>query len=179
MNWIDKVSNYCPVPVIACGGAGNKEHVFDVIDKTNIWYESNNALQYTNSGKIGELLDNLNPQLMNRIGEGSSTITQYETMRKLFGTGSIKNISDSMNLGFVPKGTMSDYSKHGYHYAINGMDSYIKALDRGHYGLMGDMKQSDGLLGNGSLESIKPIAEVRRKESATERIDRRKSNCKP
>ena len=150
----------------------------DVIDNTNIWYESNNPLQYTGSGELGKLLENLNPSLMSKIGEGASTITQYETMRKLFGTGSIKNISDSFNLGFVPRGTMSDYSKHGYHYAINGMDSYMKALDKGHYGLMGDYQMRDGLLGNGSMESIHPIAEVRRKETATQRVERRKTNCK-
>ena len=150
----------------------------DVIDNTNIWYESNNPLQYTGSGELGKLLENLNPALMSKIGEGASTITQYETMRKLFGTGSIKNISDSFNLGFVPRGTMSDYSKHGYHYAINGMDSYMKALDKGHYGLMGDYQMHDGLLGNGSMESIHPIAEVRRKETATQRVERRKTNCK-
>tara|TARA_R100001530_G_scaffold9539_2_gene9609 strand:+ start:6822 stop:15965 length:9144 start_codon:yes stop_codon:yes gene_type:complete len=163
---------------IIYGGRDIHGEFRDVIDETNIWYESTNALQYTNSGKIGELLENLNPALMSKIGEGASTITQYETMRKLFGTGSIKNIADSFNIGFVPKGTMSDYSKYGYHYAINGMDSYIKAVDRGHHGLMGDAHQKDGLLGNGSMESIKAVAEVRRKESATERVERRKNSCK-
>jgi len=33
---IDKVSDFCPIPVIACGGAGKKEHVLDIINKTDI-----------------------------------------------------------------------------------------------------------------------------------------------
>jgi len=150
----------------------------DVIDNTNVFYESNNPLQYAKSGSINELMQNLNPSLMNRISEGSSSITHYETMRKLFGTGSIQNIAESMNIGFVPKGTMSDYSKYGYHYAINGMGSYMKALDRGHYGLIGDNHVRDGFLGNGPTESINPIAETRRRETATERIERRRANCR-
>ena len=150
----------------------------DAIDATNIFYESSNPLQYSNSGTINELMTNLNPSLMNRISEGSSTLTHYETMRKLFGTGSISNIAESMNVGFVPKGTMSDYSKYGYHYAINGMGSYMKALERGHYGLMGDHFQTDGLLGNGTAEKINVVAETRRRETATERIERRKANCR-
>jgi cyclase len=32
---VEKVSNFCPIPVIACGGAGKKEHVLDVINKTD------------------------------------------------------------------------------------------------------------------------------------------------
>ena len=34
-NLIEEVSNFCPIPVIACGGAGKKEHVLDVINKTD------------------------------------------------------------------------------------------------------------------------------------------------
>ena len=150
----------------------------EAIDATNIFYESTNPLQYAKSGSLNELLANLNPAIMNRVSEGSSTLTHYETMRRLFGTGSIQNVSESMNIDFVPKGTMSDYSKYGYHYAIDGMHSYMKALDRGHYGLMGDYMQPDGLLGNGPTERISAIAETRKRETATEKIERRKANCR-
>ena len=36
LDLIKKVSSISKVPVIACGGAGQKEHVLDVIEKTNV-----------------------------------------------------------------------------------------------------------------------------------------------
>jgi len=123
----------------------------ELIEETNIFYQYDNPLMYNSTGLVSDVVREVNPNLgSSKWGAEYSQLTQYEMMRKVFGTGGIREAISKRSIPFFPSGAIDKMTKHGHAYGIGGMADYRRAIEREATGLLGDLHGKEGLLGEGS-----------------------------
>tara|TARA_B110000008_G_scaffold266106_1_gene291933 strand:- start:6735 stop:7607 length:873 start_codon:yes stop_codon:yes gene_type:complete len=96
---VEQVCNFCPIPVIACGGAGNKDHVLDLINNTGtdgvalssiLHYDlANRGLDVDSKEGNKGFLNNITTNKIQEIRKGISSTTVNE-LKSYLSTNGIK-----------------------------------------------------------------------------------------
>lgn len=156
---------------------GGRDYYGDVattIKDKVLFYDRPNPFQYGRGGTVKDLLYEMSPQVAQQLElDGLSKLSQYDSMRMLYGMGSVRDIVANRNLSFIPQGMTR--TKNGAYYSINGYKDYLRQMDIEMSGVVGNNRTS--MWREGPMNNINLKEPATKQKKAQESVLEFMNNC--